>query len=152
MHLIRVTSHLGVKTPANPKPSTTHSCESSKAPQKTLLLKRPDGGQVTARCKGLVEVLCTFSPYHDAGEKYENRPQEPSTPSRRNCVKSVQKPLEQSQNMNPLSNQALRKKSGPLTCRVPPRGKVASTATPHVHSDMSNQMYRLLLHVDQLHP
>ena len=63
----RVPSHLGVKTPgdssppppSHPEPSTTHSCESSRA-TKTPLRKRPDGGQMTARSKGLRQRVSGF--------------------------------------------------------------------------------------------
>ena len=46
-------------TPPPPKPSTTHSCESSRA-EKTLLRKRPDGEQMTAKNKELMKVVTRF--------------------------------------------------------------------------------------------
>ena len=58
MHLIRVAEHLGVRLPASPPtPSPRQlTAVSHRGLPETLLQKRPDGGQVTARCKGLMKV------------------------------------------------------------------------------------------------
>ena len=65
-YLILVAGHLGVKTPGDPatlEPSTTHSCESSRARKKNLLQKRADSEQVSVRYEGLAKVMFNSGKY-----------------------------------------------------------------------------------------
>ena len=105
-----MTEHLGVKTPGVPvtsEPSTTYSCESSRAPKKSTkhLRQHLNSEQRAAMYKGLVDVMSNLhvrpparkatevstvhtSPFsvtcrptnRRAGQR---RPQDPSSPSRR---------------------------------------------------------------------
>ena len=71
----RVPSRLGVnfrRLRHLPKPSTTHSCKSSKAP-KTPLLERPDGGQMPARCRKLMQIVSEFPRATTSAKQLEHR-------------------------------------------------------------------------------
>ena len=123
--------HLGVKTsgdPATSEPSTTHSCESSRAEPLTAAknpirhhthcqARRPRKSSVQiSKCEQRKAGLQTeASAEHTSSfcNSMENRkPQDPSPPRRRKCGQFVQKTLpEQTRNMYPVSSQALRTKS-----------------------------------------
>ena len=59
MQLIQAAEHLGVTLPASPPPTNPRqlTAVSRRGLPKTLLLKRPNGGKVTARCKGLMKAM-----------------------------------------------------------------------------------------------
>ena len=57
----RVPSHLGVQLSdsGTPQPSSTHSCECSRAPRKPLPFC-PDGEPMTANYLGIMEIVSEF--------------------------------------------------------------------------------------------
>ena len=59
VQLIQAAEHLGVRLPASPPPTNPRqlTAVSHRGLPKTLLLKRPNGGKVTARCKGLMKAM-----------------------------------------------------------------------------------------------
>ena len=117
------------------EPSMTHSCESSRAPKKTTkLLKqhltserrtaKNKGFQVRPQAQESTEASSVHtSPFSETrrpstGEQDRKRPQDPSSPSRRNYEQNGQSTQELTQNMCSLSSQALQRRaacSGPAT-------------------------------------
>ena len=110
--------------PLLPDPSTTHSCESSRA-TKTPLRKRPDGEQMTARSKGLMQRvsgfqraiplkhrLCTPStPRHRRARQIDFRIRVSS--SRRKCVSTSKSTRRLLQSMYPLSTKRCARRAHP---------------------------------------
>ena len=127
--------HLGVKTPSDPATfpllsgtENNHSSGNTWTANEELSdakgsWKHLSNFQVRpARERQLKHRLCTLL------QSAENRPQDPSSPSRRKCGQTVQK-HRSDRNTYPLSSQALRKKM--TTCRIRgTRGNNVQTFTP----------------------